>query len=80
MAATLVWVLGVPMVLRLLKEDMDAWALAAALASFTWLVLLVEWTRSQEGDFYATESHRLGSTAPRRDDLGRKGGGLGLWS
>jgi len=66
MAATLVWVLGVPMVLHglydtLLKKDMNAWALAAALASFAWLVLLIEWTRSQEDDFHATESHRLGS-------------------
>jgi RsiW-degrading membrane proteinase PrsW (M82 family) len=53
MAATLLYVLAVPMVLHglydtLLKKDMHGPALLAALASFAWLVLLTEWTRRQE--------------------------------
>jgi len=54
MLATLLWVLAIPMVLHglydtLLKKDMHAWALVAALASFAWLVALTEWTRSLAG-------------------------------
>ncbi len=63
MAATLLWVLAIPMVLHglydtLLKKDMHAWALVAALASFAWLAFLIEWTRSQESAFHATESRK----------------------
>jgi len=62
--ATLAWVLAVPIVLHafyntLLKEDMDVWALVVAAASFAWLVAITEWTRSQEVDFFASESRRL---------------------
>ena len=53
MAATMFWVLGVPIVLHalydtLLKRDMNGWALVAALGSFAWLVVITEWTRRQE--------------------------------
>jgi len=66
MAVTLLWVLAIPMVLHglydtLLKKDMDAWALVAALASFAWLAFLIEWTRSQENAFYTDQPRKLRS-------------------
>jgi RsiW-degrading membrane proteinase PrsW (M82 family) len=53
MAATMFWVLGVPIVLHalydtLLKREMNGWALVAALGSFAWLVVLTESTRKHE--------------------------------
>jgi RsiW-degrading membrane proteinase PrsW (M82 family) len=53
MAATMFWVLGAPIVLHalydtLLKREMNACALAAALGSFVWLVVLTESTRKHE--------------------------------
>lgn len=32
----------------LLKKDMDGWALLVAGLSFAWLVIVTEWTRSEE--------------------------------
>jgi RsiW-degrading membrane proteinase PrsW (M82 family) len=52
-AKSLLWVLGVPMVLHglydtMLKKEMNALALVTALVSFGFLVWLIEWARSEE--------------------------------
>ena len=52
-AISVLWVLAVPMTLHglydtLLKKEMPGWALLAALASFAWLAVLMEWTAHDE--------------------------------
>ena len=50
---TVLWVLAVPMTLHglydtLLKRDMEVFAVLTALASFGWLIFVIEWTRATD--------------------------------